>query len=62
MCRKLIYLFSFVLVLALAGTNVVFGNTVWEGRITFDADDVEEEVPAGSVDFSSSDLEMPYRR
>jgi len=60
MCRKLIYLFSFVLILALAGTNVVFGDTVWEGRITFDADDVEEEVPGGSVDFSSSDLEMPY--
>ena len=60
MCRKLIYLFSFVLILALAGTNVAFGDTVWEGRITFDADDVEEEVPGGSVDFSSSDLEMPY--
>jgi len=60
MCRKLIYLFSFALILALAGTNLAFGDTVWEGRITFDADDVEEEVPGGSVDFSSSDLEMPY--
>jgi len=26
MCRKLIYLVSFVLVLALAGTNVAFGQ------------------------------------
>ncbi|MCP4256277.1 MAG: discoidin domain-containing protein [Planctomycetes bacterium] len=60
MCGKLIYLFSFVLILALAGTNVAFGDTVWEGRITSDPDDVEEEVPGGSVDFSSSDLEMPY--
>jgi hypothetical protein len=60
MCRKLIYLFSFVLILALAGTNVAFGDTVWEGRIASDPDDVEEEVPGGSVDFSSSDLELPY--
>ncbi len=60
MCRKLIYLFSFVLVLALAGTNVAFGDTVWEGRITYDADDVEEEVDGGGIDYSSSDLELPY--
>jgi len=60
MCRKLIYLVSFVLVLALAGTNVAFGDTVWEGRITFDADDVEEEVDGGGIDYSSSDLELPY--
>ena len=60
MCRKLIYLVSFILVLALAGTNVVFGDTVWEGRITFDADDVEEEVDGGGIDYSSSDLELPY--
>ncbi|MHC4727840.1 MAG: hypothetical protein ACYS17_11500, partial [Planctomycetota bacterium] len=60
MCGKLIYLFSCVLILALAGTNVTFGDTVWEGRIASDPDDVEEEVPGGSVDFSSSDLELPY--
>jgi hypothetical protein len=60
MCRKLIYLFSFFLVLVLAGTNVVFGGTVWEGRIGTDADDVEEEVIGGGIDYTSSDLEMPY--
>jgi hypothetical protein len=33
MCRKLLFLIVFVLVLALGGTNVVFGEMVWEGRI-----------------------------
>jgi hypothetical protein len=48
---------SFVLVLALASTNVVFG-AVWEGRITDDNDDVEQE-PSGSVSRpTSSDLEI----
>jgi hypothetical protein len=60
MCRKLISLVSFVLVLALAGTNVAFGGTVWEGRISTDPDDVEEEVVGGGIDYSSSDLELPY--
>ncbi|HUU18235.1 MAG TPA: discoidin domain-containing protein [Sedimentisphaerales bacterium] len=60
MCRKLIYLVGFVLVLALARTNVAFGGTVWEGRIVSDNDDVEESVPGGGIDFSSSDLELPY--
>ena len=57
MCRKLILLMSFVLVLALASTNVVFG-AVWEGRITDDNDDVEQE-PSGSVSRpTSGDLEF----
>ncbi len=60
MCQKLLYLISFVLVLALAGTNVVFGDVVWEGRIATYLDDVEEGVPDGSIDMSSSDLELPY--
>ena len=60
MFRKLIYLVSFVLVLALAGTNVVFGDFVWEGRIISDYDDVEERVDDGSIDSGSGDLEMPY--
>jgi hypothetical protein len=58
MSKKLIYLVSFVLVLALAGTNVVFGDTVWEGRIEDDIDDVEEQS-SGSIDSTSSDLELP---
>ncbi len=58
MSKKLIYLVSFVLVLALAGTNVVFGDTIWEGRIEDDIDDVEEQS-SGSIDSTSSDLELP---
>jgi hypothetical protein len=56
MSKKLIYLTSFVLVLALASTNVVLGD-VWEGRVTEDSDDTEElETPEAG----SSDLEFPY--
>jgi hypothetical protein len=33
---------------------------VWEGRIATYLDDVEEGVPDGSIDLSSSDLELPY--
>ncbi|MHC4172860.1 MAG: discoidin domain-containing protein, partial [Planctomycetota bacterium] len=57
MSKKLFLLTSFVLVLALAGTNVVFGATVWEGAITDDNDDVEQQ-PAGNLDLGSSDLEI----
>jgi len=58
MCRKLIYLFSFVLVLSLVSTDVAFGGKVWEGRISSDSDDVEEDVNGGGMDLSSSDLEI----
>ncbi|UCE50444.1 MAG: discoidin domain-containing protein [Phycisphaerales bacterium] len=60
MCRKLSYLIYFVLVLAWAGTNVVRGDTVWEGKITNDQDCVEQSnaTPTGSMDFGSSDLEF----
>ncbi|MHC4327729.1 MAG: discoidin domain-containing protein, partial [Planctomycetota bacterium] len=58
MSKKLIYLVSFILVLALAGANVVFGDTVWEGRIEDDIDDVEEQG-SGSISIDSSDLELP---
>ncbi len=57
MCKKLTFLTSFVLVLALAGTNVVFAARVWENRIS---DDAEENVSSGGVGTGSSDLEMPY--
>jgi len=60
MCKKLILLTSFVLVLALAGTNVAFGAFVWESRLTNDNDDIEEAVDGGGIDMSSSDLEIPY--
>ena len=60
MSKKLLYLTFFVLVLALAGTNVVFGDTVWEGRIKDSQDAVEQSNPtsSGSMDFGSSDLEF----
>ncbi len=60
MSKKLLYLISFVLVLALAGTNVVFADFVWESRLTNDNDDIEEEVVSGNIDIGSSDLEIPY--
>ncbi|MHC4808524.1 MAG: hypothetical protein ACYTBX_20000, partial [Planctomycetota bacterium] len=60
MCKKLILLMSFVVVLALAGTNVVFGDTVWEGIIKDSQDCVEQSnpTPTGAMDFGSSDLEF----
>ncbi len=58
MSKKLIYLTSFVLVLALAGTNVVFG-AVWEGKIESNQDSVEQPAgPTGTPNFGSSDLEF----
>jgi hypothetical protein len=59
MSKKLIYLTSFVLILALAGTNVTLGD-VWEGRINKDTDDSEELDPSGTPEGSSGDLEFPY--
>ncbi len=59
MSKQLFLLTSFVLVLALAGTNVVLGDVVWEGTIATYLDDVEEDV-SGGIDSSSSDLELPY--
>jgi len=55
MSKKFIFLTSFVLVLALAGTNVVFGQ-VWEGRIDSSFDDLEEQ--GSGYDATSSDLEI----
>jgi len=57
MFRKLICLISFVLVLALASTNVAFAQLVWEGRITSGADDVEDQLTRGMYN-TSSDLEI----
>jgi len=59
MSKKLIYLTSFVLVLALAGTNVTLGD-VWEGRVIDDTDDTEELDPSGTPEAGSGDLEFPY--
>ncbi len=60
MSKKLIYLISLVLVLALAGTNVVFGEVTIERRISAGSDDGEEAVNTGFQDSynTSSDLEL----
>ncbi|MHC4687345.1 MAG: hypothetical protein ACYTEW_24015 [Planctomycetota bacterium] len=51
MCKKLIFLTSFVLVMALACTNVAFGAV--------SEDDVEEHfMEGGTMDITSSDLEI----
>jgi len=59
MSNKLFFLTSFVLVLALAGTNVTLGD-VWEGRIgdTLNAVEQESPGPSGSMDLDSGDLEF----
>ncbi|MHC4166860.1 MAG: galactose-binding domain-containing protein [Planctomycetota bacterium] len=57
---KLSYLVCFILVLALAGTSVVRGDTIWEGKISNSQDCVEQgnPTPSGGMDFGSSDLEF----
>jgi hypothetical protein len=58
MSKKLICLVSFVLVLALAGTNVVFGSMVVEVGIRSGNDSVEDQLGRGMYT-TSSDLEFP---
>ncbi|MBN1804457.1 MAG: hypothetical protein JW837_04340 [Sedimentisphaerales bacterium] len=58
MCKKLIYLVSFVLVISLVGTNVTFGGKIWETRVSSGNDDAEENVSSGGIDLTSSDLEI----
>jgi len=61
MCRKFFILTSLALVLALVGTNVVFGGTVIERRVNKSSDDNEEKDPAGDAEgVDSTDIEMPY--
>ena len=57
MCKKLLFLTSFVLVLSLVSSNVVFGSIVIEVGITNSNDDVEEEQ-SGNMSMGSSDLEF----
>ena len=60
MCRKLIFLLSLVLVLALVGTNVALGAvTTIEIPLAEENDDCEEEAD-GSIYLDSSDLELMY--
>ena len=60
MCRKLFLLTSFLLVLALVGTNVALGSVV-DIRIATGDDDVEERLDRnGDLDMGSSDLELAF--
>jgi hypothetical protein len=60
MCRKLIVLTSFVLVLALAGTNAAFGGFSVDVRVAASNDDAEEKVVGGGMSRGSSDLELGH--
>ncbi len=57
MSKKLFLLISLVLVVALVGTNVAFADVI-EVRVAAGDDDAEERVDDGSVDLTSSDLEI----
>jgi len=59
MCRKLIYVACFALVLGLVNTDAAFGLAI-NLRIVNGNDDFEESVSSGSMDSGSSDLEFPY--
>ena len=60
MSKKLIFLTSFLLVLALVSTNVALGDVI-DIRISAGSDDAEEAVNPGNQDTynTSSDLEIP---
>ncbi|MHC4587014.1 MAG: LamG domain-containing protein [Planctomycetota bacterium] len=60
MCKKLILLTSFVLALALAGTNVAFGTLTIDVRVAATNDDAEEGAASGGIVLDSSDLELGY--
>jgi hypothetical protein len=55
---KIIRLFALVLVLGLLSTNTALGGKVWETRVSSGNDDAEQNASSGSMDLSSSDLEI----
>ncbi|MBC8468859.1 MAG: hypothetical protein H8D56_05255, partial [Planctomycetes bacterium] len=57
MCKKLIFLTSFLLVLGLVFANVAPG-AVLEVRVAAGEDDSEEDVATGAIDLGSSDIEI----
>ncbi len=60
MSKNLFYLVTFVLVLSLVSSNVVFGGEVIEIRIAGSNDDGEALVEGGADSRGSSDIEMPW--
>jgi hypothetical protein len=59
MCKKLIFLTSFLLVLGLAFANVA-SATVLEVGIADENDDAEQHLDDNRMDLGSSDLELAY--
>ncbi len=60
MSKKLICLVSFVLVLALVGTNTAFGAFTLDIRVDATNNDAEEKVVGGGMERGSSDLELGH--
>jgi len=60
MSKKLLFLTSLVLVLALASTDVVFGITVLEHQVNKSSDDREQHVGGDLVVADDADLEEVY--
>ncbi len=59
MCRKFSLAASLVVIFGLFISNAAFAAIV-EVRIANGNDDIEEHLPAGNMDITSSDVEMPY--
>ena len=57
MLKRLLMLTALVLALGLVGANVALGRVV-EVRVAAGGDDAEEKVATGSIDLTSSDLEI----
>ena len=64
MYRQLVFLSCFVLLLALAGTNVASGVMIWDGKITDGGDDIEGIVIAemGDPDDFPFQMILPARQ
>ncbi len=60
MLRKLVLSTSFVLILSIAGTNMVFGVLTVDVRVSASADDAEESVSDGAMSRTSDDLELGH--
>ena len=60
MSKRFICLTTFVLALALAGTNTAFGTFSVEVRVAASNNDAEEKVVGGDMSRGSSDLELGH--
>jgi hypothetical protein len=58
MSGRLFCLVSVVFVLSLVITNPAFGGKIWETRVSSGNDDAEQNASSGSMDLTSSDLEI----